>query len=151
MTWQGLTARVRTLLSERHPELGRFLKFSVVGAIGAIVDFSLLNLGIQVLGLEKWLANTFSFFAAVLSNFTWNRLWTYPETRGEPIIPQLGQFLLVNVMGYVINQAIFLSLDHFVFTEWGAAGYNLAKAIAIGVVLFWNYGVNRVWTYRKVK
>jgi len=30
-------------------------------------------------------------------------------------------------------------------------GYNVAKAIAIIVVLFWNFGVNRVWTYRGIK
>jgi putative flippase GtrA len=146
-----LPRQIRVLLDSNRAEVIRFCKFSVVGAIGAAVDFTLLNLGIQVFGLPKWLANTFSFFAAVLSNFTWNRLWTYPETRGDPIGPQLGQFLLVNVAGYVINQAIFLSLSHYVFDAWGAWGYNLAKAIAIGVVLFWNFGVNRVWTYRKVK
>ena len=58
----------------------------------------------------------------MLSNFTWNRLWTYPETRGEPIAPQFGQFLLVNVVGYAINQAIFLSLDRFVFSDLGRLG-----------------------------
>ena len=135
----------------RRVEGVRFCRFAVVGAIGAVVDFSLLNLGIQVLGLGKWLANTVSFTAAVASNFTWNRLWTYPETRGQPLGRQAGQFFLVNLAGYVINQAVFLSLDRYVFTDWGAWGYNLAKALAIGVVLFWNFGVNRVWTYRNVR
>lgn len=139
------------LWQTKRIEMVRFIKFSVVGTIGAGVDFSLLNLGILVFGWPKWLANTFSFFAAVLSNFTWNRLWTYPETRGDPIAPQLGQFLLVNMVGYAINQAIFLSLSQYVLAPWGTWGYNLAKAIAIGVVLFWNFGVNRIWTYRKVK
>ncbi len=46
---------------------------------------------------------------------------------------------------------MFLSLDRYVFAEWGTLGYNVSKALAIGVVLFWNYGVNRVWTYRNVK
>ncbi len=146
-----LPRQIRSLWDNNRAEVIRFGKFSVVGAIGALVDFSLLNLGIQVFGFPKWLANTFSFFAAVLSNFTWNRLWTYPETKGDPIGPQLGQFLLVNVAGYLINQAIFLSLSSYVFDAWGPWGYNLAKAIAIGVVLFWNFGVNRVWTYRKVR
>ncbi len=151
MTILSLPTQIKTLVRQNRIELIRFAKFSVVGTIGAIVDFSLLNLGIQVFGLAKWLANTISFFAAVLSNFGWNRVWTYPESRSERILPQLGQFLLVNVAGYLINQAIFLSLDHFFLHQWGALGYNLAKAIAIGVVLFWNFGVNRVWTYGKVK
>lgn len=141
----------KALFTENRVEIKRFFKFSVVGAIGALVDFSVLNLGVQVFLLAKWLANTFSFSAAVLSNFVWNRLWTYPESREERLLPQLGQFLLVNVVGYAINQAIFLSLDRYLFAGWGAWGYNLAKAIAIGVVLFWNFGVNRVWTYRNVK
>jgi len=87
----------------------------------------------------------------VLSNFTWNRFWTYPESRSEPVARQLGQFALVNVAGYAINQAVFLSLDHYVFQDWGTLGYNVSKAVAIGVVLFWNFGVNRVWTYGKIK
>ncbi|MFH1085471.1 MAG: GtrA family protein [Chloroflexota bacterium] len=131
-------------------ELVRFVKWGIVGAIGAVVDFALLNLGIQVFGLPKWLANTFSFTAAVLSNFTWNRLWTYPESRQSPIGPQLWRFFMVNLGGYCINQAIFLSLDRWVFAPWGTLGYNVSKAIAIVVVLFWNYGINRLWTYRNI-
>ena len=143
-------SRLRGLYDEHQIEITRFLKFSVVGTIGALVDFGMLNLGIQVFGLAKWLANTFSFVAAVLSNFTWNRLWTYPESREKPMGPQMLQFGVVNLVGYGINQAIFLSLDKYVFYEWGAWGYNISKAIAIGVVLFWNFGINRIWTYRDI-
>ncbi len=146
-----LTWRLRTLWRMNRAECLRFVKFSIVGAIGAVVDFGVLNLGIQVFGLEKWLANTFSFSAAVLSNFTWNRLWTYPESRQEPLLPQLGQFALVNVVGLGINQAVFLSLDRYVLAPWGVWGYNLAKAVAIGVVWFWNFFINRIWTYRKIR
>jgi len=144
-------ARIKTLIQDNRAEIIRFLKFGVVGTIGALVDFTVLNLGIQVFGLEKWLANTFSFFAAVLSNFTWNRIWTFPESRERPMGSQLAQFLIVNLVGYGINQAIFLSLDHYVFEPWGVFGYNLSKAIAIGVVLFWNFGANRIWTYKGIK
>ena len=146
----GLAERVRSLATEHRSELRRFFRFGVVGTIGAVVDFSVLNLCIQWLLMAKWLANTFSFSAAVLSNFTWNRLWTFPESRQEALLPQLAQFALVNVVGYGINQAIFLSLDHYIFGEWDVWGYNLSKAIAIGVVLFWNYGINRIWTYRRI-
>jgi putative flippase GtrA len=132
-------------------EFVRFLKFATVGAIGAVVDYSVLNLGVQVLRLHLLVANAFSFTAAVLSNFTWNRLWTYPESRAEPLLGQLGQFALVNVVGLGINELILMSLDPFVSRVWPKWGYNISKAVAIGVVLFWNYGINRIWTYRKVK
>lgn len=141
---------LKAFAEERRTEILRFVKFGAVGAIGACVDFGILNLGIQVFGLAKWLANTFSFFAAVLSNFVWNRLWTFPESRARSLWSQLGQFFLVSLAGYGINQAVFLSLDRHAFASWGIWGYNLAKAIAILVVLFWNFGVNRVWTYREI-
>lgn len=143
--------KLRTLVQDNRKEVERFIKFGIVGTIGALVDFGILNLGIQVFGLAKWLANTFSFSAAVLSNFTWNRLWTYPESRQDPIGPQLAQFLVVNLVGYGINQAVFLSLDHYVFAPWGTWGYNLSKAIAIAIVLFWNFGINRIWTYGDIE
>ena len=141
----------QTMARDHRTEVVRFLKFGVVGIIGAVVDFSLLNVGIQVFSLAKWLANTFSFSAAVVSNFTWNRLWTFPESRQKPLGPQMGQFFLINLVGLGINQVIFLSLDHYVFAPWGTWGYNLSKAIAIGVVLFWNFGINRIWTYREIR
>jgi putative flippase GtrA len=147
----GSTSSVRAFVADNRTELVRFIKFGIVGTIGAVVDFAVLNLGIQVFGLAKWLANTFSFSAAVISNFTWNRLWTFPESRERGLRSQLGKFFVVNLVGYAINQALFLSLDRYVFVGWGAWGYNLAKAIAIGVVLFWNFGVNRVWTYKGIE
>lgn len=139
------------LFLSNRKEFERFVKFATVGAIGTVVDFSVLNLLILVFGLSKFWANTCSFSAAVLSNFIWNRLWTFPESRQERVVPQLVQFALVSLGGYILNQTIFLGLDYLVFHVWGTLGYNIAKAIAILVVLFWNFGINRIWTYRSVK
>ncbi len=129
-------------------EVDRFVKFGLVGALGTVVDLGILNLLILRLAVPKFWANTCSFSVAALSNFTWNRLWSFPESRQRPLGSQLGQFFAVSVVGYILNQAIFLSLDRWVFGVWDTLGYNLAKGVAIVVVLFWNFGINRVWTYR---
>lgn len=138
-----------TVLGNRR-ELVRFSKFATVGIIGTVVDFSVLNLLILGFGFTKFWANTCSFTAAMISNFIWNRLWTFPESRERNLVPQLTQFALVSAGGYVINQVIFLGLDGLIFHVWGTLGYNLSKAIAIVVVLFWNFGINRMWTYRGI-
>ena len=164
-----MITKTLTLVKTNRKELVRFLKFCVVGVSGTIIDFGVLNLLIQLFGFSKVLANTCSFSLALLNNFTWNRLWVYPETRGEPITRQLAQFTLVNIAGWAINTGIFYSADRWLWGETGllagpigalalAIGvqhfdlaYNLAKALATGVVLFWNFFVNRVWTFRHVK
>lgn len=137
---------------ENPKEFVRFIKFATVGAFGAVVDFGILNPLILAFGWTEWSANTVSFSCAVLSNFIWNRLWTFPESREFPLSSQMTQFTIVNVVGLGINQAVFLGLTA-VFAPhiprpWD---YNLAKAIAIGVVLFWNFGINRVWTYGDIE
>ena len=150
-------------------EIVRFLKFAAVGTLGAVIDFGLLNLLVQLAGFPKVLANTCSFTAAVISNFIWNRLWVYPETRGEPLRKQFVQFSVVNVAGLAINTAVFYGSDRWLLGQAGllagpvgalalATGmahfdlaYNGAKAIATGVVLFWNFSINRLWTFRHVR
>jgi len=164
-----MLAKATTLLQDNRKELTRFFKFAVVGTIGALVDFGTLNLLIQLAGFDKFWANTCSFTVAVISNFTWNRLWTFPESRERPLLSQLGQFILVNMAGLAINQVVFLGLDRFVLGEAGALAvpisgladtiglvhftlaYNISKALAIIVVLFWNFGINRIWTYKGIE
>lgn len=154
-----------TRLLANPKELERFAKFAIVGIIGFVVDMTVLNIMkriFEVAGLaESWnvaveprqiqlaVANTCSFSAAVLSNFTWNRLWTFPESRERPLGRQLLQFGVVNVLGWGINTVLLLVMDQYVFQLFVGErlSYNLAKAIATIVVLFWNFGMNRTWTY----
>lgn len=137
-------------LYQSHPkEIHRFVKFAMVGALGAIIDFGLLNLMRLVFGWSLLAANTLSVSVAITSNFTWNRFWTYPESRSRKKRVQLPQFTVVNLVGLLLNNVIVLSLDAVLVPHVGEPlSYNIAKAVAIGVVLFWNFGINRLWTYR---
>ncbi|MCJ7737488.1 MAG: GtrA family protein [Anaerolineae bacterium] len=155
------------LLRGNKKEITRFLKFSVVGTIGAVVDFGTLYILHVLLKLSLVAANSCSFTTAVVSNFLWNRYWTYPDSRSKPIRTQMTQFLVVNIVGWGINTLILMLLrDPFVtlMEEIGSSivllaapetaynlGYNLAKVVATGVVLFWNFFINRIWTYSDAK
>ncbi len=140
---------IATIYQTKPKEFTRFIKFSIVGALGAIIDFGLLNLLRGVFGWSLLWANTFSVSAAILSNFTWNRLWTFPESRTRKKRKQLPQFFLINIIGLLINNIIVVGLDAVLQPYIGEPlSYNIAKAVAIGVVLFWNFGANRLWTYR---
>jgi putative flippase GtrA len=133
-------------------EITRFLKFAIVGAIGMVVDLAVLTFAREVIGVSLSLAVGLGFMVAVISNFTWNRLWTFPESRTRPIATQLGQFTFINLIGLALNEVIVLGL-HPLFGEVlvDPPAYLAAKVIAIGVVLFWNYGANRIWTYRGIR
>ena len=142
-------------VNEREAE--RFFKFLVVGTIGFVVDFGTLTVLVEVVGLEPVVANVFSFSAAVLSNFLWNRYWTYPDSRTKRRRVQLAQFAFVSVLGLLINSFILYILQgpfDTLLPIMGAPdyidGYIPAKMVATAVVLFWNFFVNRYWTYNDV-
>jgi len=150
-------ANVRQLARSNKKEVKRFAKFAIVGAAGSITDFTVLNVLVQVFGSSLVVANTFSFIAAVIQNFTLNRLWTFPESQSRRAGGQLLQFVGVSIVGLGINQLVFLSIHHALEAMWISAlgqdlgfivSYNFAKLFAIGVVLFWNFSANRLWTYR---
>jgi putative flippase GtrA len=136
----------------KQNELLRFLKFATVGTIGAAVDFGVLNYLVLSFGMAKEYANIVSVTCAVISNFIWNRLWTFPESRDKSLHTQFIQFALVNLIGLGINQFVFLKADEWIFGDLlpHPFDYNAAKALAIVVVLFWNFFVNRRWTYRGI-
>ncbi len=145
-------------------ERTRFMRFAVVGVIGAIVDFGVSNLLIQAFHFTLVLAGTISFIAAIMSNFIWNRFWTYPDSRSKPVSAQLAQFSLVSVMGLAIRVPILAFLEPIM--ESITSNYriaipgvlnskviadNLTLAIAVVIVMFWNFFANRYWTYSDVE
>lgn len=154
-------------------EAERFAKFLIVGTIGFVIDFGTLTFLVEIVKLPALvvensqlpatvglvLANSISFTLAVISNFTLNRYWTYPESRAKRKRVQLPQFSFVSILGLLLNNLI-LALTTPLFNWLIVAlpflpgfveGYILAKILATVVVLFWNFFINRYWTYSNVK
>ena len=156
----------------------------VVGAIGFVIDFSISNLmwvilpeslsipllfgkSISYLGV----GGAIGFTTAIISNFIWNRFWTYPDSRSKPIAGQFLMFMGINVAGILIRIPILeglsaplgrlaetilpgLGIEYLGFLGEGGSfwlGKNTALAIAVIVVMFWNFFVNRYITYNDVK
>jgi len=139
----------------------RFFRFAIVGAIGFGVDFLTFNFFRSRIGLTPEISSVFSFLAAVTSNFIWNRYWTYRDSRSKPLIGQLIQFAIVNVAGLGIRTGIFILINRplvYYFDNISIPlplnasifGENLALAIVVVIVMFWNYFINRFWTYNDV-
>jgi putative flippase GtrA len=146
----------------RNPvERGRFLKFMAVGAIGAVVDFGIANLLTHFMGMDLVPAGTISLACAIASNFFWNRYWTYPESRSRALAHQLGMFTIVNVAGVAIRIPILHYVEPLALTFFRQgmqvsrpgpefAARNSTLALAVGIVMLWNFFVNRYWTYSDI-
>ncbi|HQP08705.1 MAG TPA: GtrA family protein [Anaerolineaceae bacterium] len=150
------------MILNNRKERTRFFRFAIVGTSGAVVDFGVLNLLTLVFKLAFVPSSVISFISAVINNFLWNRYWTYPDSRSKHVARQLVQFSIINVIGLVIRTPLLALLEkgliplfsrilpeNFLTPEF--VGHNISLAIAILVVMIWNYIANRYWTYNDVK
>jgi putative flippase GtrA len=159
--------RVRAFVQDNRREFIRFLKFAVVGVIGAMVDFAVLAVLKRFVHppspIDRWwssIAVGISLSTAIVSNFVWNRYWTYPDSRSKPIVKQCVQFYVINILAYIIRGPIMLL--ETVFAGWlgrwfmlgqdtaETLGTYLAWALGVGIALFWNFFINRIVTYSDV-
>ena len=138
----------------------QFVKFGVTGVIGAIVDFGTYNFltrGIgfvaayTVLGQHIMVANNISVFFAIISNFLFNKYWTFRDTSKQVGKQWVGYFGL-NFVTWILNQFL---VSYFAFqvlsieATFGSQKDNVAKVLAIGIILFLNFAGSKFLVFNK--
>lgn len=118
---------------------GKLLRFALVGGINTVIDIGLL-FGLTTLGLPKLAANTVSTGTAFIFSFFANKSYTF-RAQGN-VRRQLILFVVVTLTGLwgLQNAVIFCIspiLTSVIHTE--SLVLLLAKIIATGVSLVWNY------------
>lgn len=120
----------------------KFLKFSVVGFSGMLIDFGITWLLKEKARANKYIANSTGFILAATSNYIWNRLWTFESKSGE-IAVEYFSFIIISVAGLGINNlVIYLLHDRL------GMNFYLSKLVAIGIVTLWNFTMNLIFTFR---
>ncbi len=124
--------------------LSRLWRFATVGLSGVVVDMSVLYLlsDPSTLGWGLTRSKLLAAELAIVNNFVWNDYWTFRDV----VAPQRGarawwrrfaKFNVICLSGLVLNVAL-LNLQ---FNVLGMNRY-LANAIAIALVMGWNFWLN---------
>jgi len=135
------------------PFIKKFIRFGVVGFTGFIVDFAVTWFFRDVAGLFEYAANAVGFTFGATSNYFLNRRWTWrsdnPNIGGE-----FAKFFGVALAGLGINSLVIyicLSVGGLGFVIGGTeiSDFWVAKVIATGVVMIWNFLINNFFTFRQ--
>lgn len=148
-------------LPTRYQRSGKqFVKFGITGVIGAVVDFGTYNIltrGIgfiasyTILGQQIIVANNISVFLAIMSNFLFNKYWTFRDTSKQVAKQWVGYFTL-NFFTWMLNQllvSIFAFQVPIVQAVFGTQKDNAAKVLAIGIILFINFAGSKFLIFKK--
>jgi len=119
----------------------QFIKFALVGTSGLFIDFGITFLLKEKFSFNKYFANSIGFSFAVISNYFFNKYWTFQDLNPE-IFSQAGKFVLIAIIGLIINNQVIYLFNHK--KNWN---FYIAKVFAIGIVVLWNFSANYYYTF----
>jgi dolichol-phosphate mannosyltransferase len=132
----------------------RFIKFGIVGASGVVVNLSVLYVGQEFLfrtitqdTLRLNLSLALAIFIATISNFSWNRRWTWHDRkslRSTTLVVQFGQYALACWLGTAIQVGLTNLFALFLH-------YLPANLIAVVIASLFNFVANDLWTFGRLK
>lgn len=129
-------------LEPHRPLIRQFSTFVVIGFINTTISFITYALLTRVGHQDPLVANALAFIVAVTVSFILNRRYTFRGSVGR-LHRQYAQFMTVNLIALGLSELIIAALHK------GLGVHDiLAYFIAVGIVLFWNFGANRYWTFR---
>lgn len=128
----------------RFPSARTFIKFSLVGCSGILINLSVFYLFINF-GMNRYIASPLAVELSILSNFYFNNAWTFSERE------LLGNKLVRGVAFNTISLGtLLMSFATFIMLSATLSGERplLYQAISIIPAALFNYFINSYWTFR---
>lgn len=120
------------------------VKFALVGSTSTVIDFIILNICIKFLTLTIPFATFWGFIFGTINGYLLNNRWTFGDRNKSANSRDLIKYTIISAVGLGLTELIMHQL-----AVKSDLHYNLAKLIAVFIVFFWNFFINRAWTFKK--
>ena len=125
-------------------DIGRILRFGVVGTAGFIADAALLLLLIDRFGANPIAARFVSAPVAIVLTFALNRAWSFSDLTQPSVFRSFVSYLSVQGVGFLVNLLVYS------LVVWIAPMPATALAFASAVAMVLNYLGSRYWAFREI-
>lgn len=116
----------------------QFSRFFIVGALSALIQFSILISLVEFLFIKPIWSSTIGYISGALVNYTLNHYFTFKSDLSHK--KALVRFTLNSLFGLLLN---FLLMKTFLMYYV----YIISQIIASGIILCWNFLIHRYWTF----
>jgi putative flippase GtrA len=132
----------------------RFFMFAFIGGIAALVNIAVFYIVFDVIKLpvnesiHNVIASVFAAEISIMANFVPNDFFTFRHLPGHQRswLARCLRFHITSVGGSVLTFVIQFSLSHLLPVH-----PIIAQAIALLIVLFYNFSFHHIFTYRHIK
>jgi putative flippase GtrA len=132
----------RVLAVDRRKVATTFGRFLIVGLISTSVHYLVLIAMVELLHWSAVLGSGCGFSLGAVVSYLMNRSFTFRSD--APHERAVVRFVAVLAVGLVLN----LLLMH-AFTVRLGLPYLLAQVLTTGLVLFWHFGGNALWSFAR--
>ena len=114
--------------------INQLFKFGIVGGIAFVIDYGLLYLLTEKIGIYYLVSSLISFSVSVIFNYIASVLWVFDVDKEKSKVRNFIYFIGLSIVGLGINELIM----------WGGVGklhiyYMLVKLFATAVVMVFNF------------
>ncbi len=133
----------------------RFLKFSLVGATGIVLNLATMTLIVFEFGIKDWRASALASLVAMVSNYVLNNAWTFRDRArtGASLISGYFSYVVASLVGLGVTTGIFSALTEIfhrlLVRVTSNIGLLVCQLFAILVGSYFNYKLNKVLTWRR--
>ena len=120
--------------------LAQIMKFGIVGVIATVIDFGVMNLLHYGLRLDILIANTAGFVISLVFNYLASMKYVFAHKEGMSRRREFVIFVVLSVIGLVLNDGIVLVLN----TRLGFEA-NIAKICATAIVMVYNFVTRKIF------
>jgi putative flippase GtrA len=121
--------------------LHRLGRYGLVGILGTLVYYTALWLLVEVFHVLVMVSTSIAFILVTIENYLLHYLWTFnSDASHQTAFPR---FVLMNIIGFCLNWLIMYVGVHSLVLN-----YLWVQAVAIVVVVIWNYVLGAVWIFR---
>ncbi len=124
----------------------QIMKFGVVGVIAFLIDYGVMIILTEALGVHYLLSALVSFTVSVIFNYLASMRFVFSGKEGMSKRTEFTIFIVLSVIGLGINElGMWILVDHMhVF-------YMISKIFVTAVVMVWNFVTRKIFLEEKGK
>jgi putative flippase GtrA len=126
--------------------LQQIARFGVVGVIAFVIDYAVLLLLTEVVGIHYLVSAAAAFLVSVIFNYILSIAFVFDTDKSRSKGAQFTLFALMSAGGLGINQ-----LMMWLLSDGLGVPYQLSKIVATGVVMVYNFVTRKCFLERRDK
>ncbi len=130
---------MKELLKKHEKLVKQILKFGVVGGGAFLIDYSILYVLTEFVGIHYLISSVISFIISLIFNYILSIYWVFDVTKKQTA-KEIIIFVILSVIGLGINQIVM-----YVGSDLLQIYYMITKLVATFIVMVWNFVTRKIF------